>query len=104
MKQTTKGIKFRALAMYQNGDTIKDISRELGVSASTITRWAKRLGASRNTRRVDNAFRSIKVNITEENWRELQKQKVASVYINEALKFYAAARKKNDGQLSLFDF
>lgn len=104
MKPTPKGLKYRALAMYQNGITIKNISRELGVSASTVTRWAKRLGASRNTRRVDNAFRSIKVNLTEENWREVQKQRVASVYINEALRFYAAARKKDDGQLSLFDF
>ena len=33
----------------------------------------------------------------------MEKQQVMSVYVNEALRFYAHAKSKNDGQLS-FDF
>ena len=89
--------------MYQRGATIRSISLTLGVSSSTVSKWVKRLGNSKQVRRLSKAYRSITVNITEENWHELENQKVMSVYRNRALSFYAWARKKDDGQLS-FDF
>ena len=89
--------------MYQRGATIRSISLTLGVSSSTVSKWVKRLGNSKQVRRLSKAYRSITVNITEENWHELKKKKVMSVYIDQARSFYASARKKNDGQLS-FDF
>jgi transposase-like protein len=101
MKAKPQFVRYRALEMYQRGETIKSISQSLNVSPSTVSNWVKRLGASKQVRRLKNAYRSVTINITEENWRELEKQKVLSVYINEALKFYAKARKKDDGQLSL---
>ncbi len=101
MKAKPQSVKYRALEMYQRGETIKSISQSLNVSPSTVSKWVKRLGASKQVRRVKNAYRSVTFNVTEENWRELEKQQVLSVYINEALKFYAKARKKDDGQLSL---
>lgn len=103
MKANMQAVKYRAMEMYQRGETIHAISTALNVSTSTVSRWAKKLGAGRKSRRLKNVCRSITVNITEENWRELERQQVLSVYVNEALRFYAAARKKNDGQLS-FDF
>lgn len=103
MKAKPNSLRYQALDMYQRGFTIRSISQSLGVSGSTVSKWVKRLGSSKQVRRLNRAYRSITVNITEENWREIEKQKVMSVYINEALRFYASARKKNDGQLS-FDF
>lgn len=103
MKRIMQAVKYRALEMYQRGETIRSISSTLNVSPSTVSRWASKLGAGRNRRRLNGVCKSITVNITEENWRELERQQVLSVYVNEALRFYAAARKKNDGQLS-FDF
>ena len=103
MKAKPNSLRYQALEMYQRGATIRSISLTLGVSGSTVSKWVKRLGNSKQVRRLSKAYRSITVNITEENWHELENQKVMSVYINQALSFYASARKKNDGQLS-FDF
>ena len=89
--------------MYQRGETIRSISLTLGVSGSTVSKWVKRLGNSKQVRRLSKSYRSITVNITEESCRDIANQKVMSVYVNQAQSFYASARKKNDGQLS-FDF
>ena len=103
MKAKPNSIRYQALEMYQRGCTIRGISQTLGVSGSTVSKWVKRLGSSKQVRRLSNAYRSITVNITEENWHEMEKQQVMSVYVNEALRFYAHAKSKNEGQLS-FDF
>ncbi|MGM9804495.1 MAG: helix-turn-helix domain-containing protein [Muribaculaceae bacterium] len=103
MTAKPQSIKHQALLMYQQGNAISAISRSLGISCSTVSKWVKSLGASKQARRISRAYRSITINITEDNWRNIEGQKVKSVYINEALTFYAKARKKDNGQLS-FDF
>ena len=103
MKAKPNSLRYQALEMYQRGETIRSISLTLGVSGSTVSKWVKRLGNSKQVRRLSKAYRSITVNITEENWPDIEKQKELSVSVTQALSFYASARKKNDGQLS-FDF
>ena len=103
MEAKPKAVRYKALEMYQQGESMQNISVSLGVSKSTINQWVKRLGTSKKARRVENAARTVTVSISQENWAELEKQAVKSVYINEALRYYAEHRKMNDGQLS-FNF
>ena len=79
MKAKPNSLRYQALEMYQRGATIRSISLTLGVSSSTVSKWVKRLGNSKQVRRLSKAYRSITVNITEENWHELENQKVMSV-------------------------
>lgn len=96
-----KNTNLRIMEMYQKGHSIRKICETLHVSTSTVQYWVKKLGARRKPRRVKDPLRAVTFNITEDNWNELAKHPFRSVYINEALAFYAQKRKKNDGQLTL---